>query len=479
MPRSVLQKGQYLRRSMLSELSNYRVCEQKVLYMRCLSGGPNNPAAFIQSSTTKGSKCLHLSSFISSVEKDMEFFTESHSIKGGFSGPNNMGVRRFCTTAPDPDPTRLLRELCGRIKLMGPLTMADYMREVLVNPRLGYYMSGEVLGEKGDFVTSPEISQMFGECLGIWVLSEWQKMGHPAPMQLVELGPGKGTLMSDILRTIGQLSPESLTNISVHLVELSPSMRREQELALGSDEDTNTSKFGPSLHWYESLLDVPRGFSFFLAHEFFDALPVHKLQRTPDGWREILIDINPDSETPMLRYVLSRHSTPACSYVAPDERRHHVEVCPSVGVLARDLSARIHREGGAALVADYGHEGQMEDTLRAFRKHRQVDPLELPGSADLTADVDFKYMQYHITDGTEWWGPVEQGKFLHSLGIKMRCQQLVRSTKDDKMSQEIIAGYDTLTNPDKMGARFKFAAIFPKTMKPIHDKYPPVGFQQE
>jgi len=471
MSRPVLQMGQYLRRNMLSELLNHRICEQKVLNPRWLSGGP-----IIQSSIMKGPK------YPSNV------VNKSRSLKREFTE-----VRRLCTVAPEPDPTRLLRELCGRIKLMGPLTVADYMREVLVNPKLGYYMTGEVLGEKGDFVTSPEISQMFGECLGIWVLSEWQKMGQPSPMQLVELGPGKGTLMSDILRTIGKLSPDSLSNISVHLVELSPSMKLQQELALEVDQknkqelalgteqtsDTNTSKYGPSVHWYESLLDVPQGFSFFLAHEFFDALPVHKLQRTPDGWREILIDINPDSETPSLRYVLSRHATPACSYVQPDEMRHHVEVCPSVGVLARDLGVRIQRQGGAALVADYGHVGQLEDTLRAFRKHRQVDPLELPGSADLTADVDFKYMESHITDGVEWWGPVEQGNFLHSLGIKMRCQQLVRSTKDEKMSQEIISGYDTLTNTEKMGSRFKFAAIFPKTMKSIHDKYPPVGFQQE
>ena len=306
--------------------------------------------------------------------------------------------------------SRLLRELCAKIRFGGPLTVAQYMREALTNPGSGYYMKKDVFGRQGDFVTSPEVSQMFGECLGIWIINEWLKMGRPAPMQLVELGPGRGTLMADILRTFGKISPDALAGMSVHLVEVSDAMRRLQEAALcgGAPSqqpardvsgDSNAfhqrrSSAGPLVSWYSSSRDVPRGFSFFVAHEFFDALPVHKFVRGGGGdgdekWHEILVDVDGDG----LRFVRAKGKTPAVSLIDAGEEKDEVEVCPAAGVLVKSLCERIATDGGALLVADYGHGGEKGDTLRAFKGHALADPLKEPGDADLTADVDFSYLK--------------------------------------------------------------------------------------
>jgi len=408
---------------------------------------------------------------------------------------NSCQIVKFCTeTKPPrlPDDQKLLRELCGKIRFTGPITIAEYMREVLTNPVHGFYMDKTVLGSEGHFVTSPEISQMFGESIGVWFLNEWMKMGEPKEFQLVELGPGKGTLASDILRTIARVRPEALEGMSVHFVEISTKMRQLQEVTLcgqahgegGQGAGGHVSKFGPKVAWYQSLRDVPKKFSFFLAHEFFDALPVNNFQKTADGWREVLIDIDPSVEGSKLRYVIARNATPACVLLEQPgvvdlmKGREKVELSTQGGTLVREISERVAEKGGIGLIADYGHTGEHGDTFRAYRKHQQVDPLDLPGTADLTADVDFGHLKSQVSSDCAWHGPATQGTFLHSCGISTRAQQLLDSTKDMYVHKNILESYDTLTNPEKMGTRFKFVSLFPATMSQIHEKYPPVGFTE-
>jgi len=396
--------------------------------------------------------------------------------------------RSFCIEKSQKvysDEEKLLRELCSKIRFSGPITIAEYMREVLTNPIHGFYIDKEVLGSGGHFVTSPEISQMFGESIGVWLLNEWMKMGEPSNFQLVELGPGSGTLISDILRTFAKLKPECAEGLSLHLVEISPRMRKLQKESLGCNVDSNDTnlitKYGTRVSWYEQLREVPRNFTFFLAHEFFDALAVNKFQKVDNEWREVLIDV--DEAGNKLRYIISRNATPGCILLERDGvkeavmNRNMVEMSSPSWTIIRQISERIVEKGGAALVADYGHTGQDGDTFRAFRHHKQVDPLQMPGTADITADVDFSLLKTQISPDCTWHGPVSQGQFLHSCGIGTRCQQLLSSC-DSSQQQLIYDSFVMLTSPEKMGERFKFVSLFPSTMADIHEKYPPVGFEK-
>ncbi|XP_067418782.1 protein arginine methyltransferase NDUFAF7, mitochondrial [Emydura macquarii macquarii] len=379
--------------------------------------------------------------------------------------------------------TPMLKHLLFKIKSTGPISVAEYMREVLTNPVKGYYMHHNMLGEKGDFVTSPEISQIFGELIGIWYISEWMATGKPKTFQLVELGPGRGTLTDDILRVFNQLG--SLLNqcdISIHLVEVSPKLSELQALTLTGGKiqpelDVTSpvymkgiSKTGIPIFWYQELQDVPQGNSFYLAHEFFDALPIHKFQRTEQGWREVLIDIDPKVPD-QLRFVLAPSTTPATEYfMQGKEARDHVEVCPDAGILIQRLACRIQKDGGAALIADYGHNGTKTDTFRSFRSHKLHDVLIAPGTADLTADVDFNYLRIMTQGRVATLGPIKQQEFLKNMGIDIRLQVLLQNSSDKAMYEHLLQGYDMLMNPKKMGDRFNFFALLPHQRLAHSDK---------
>uniref|UniRef100_A0A674MDN7 Protein arginine methyltransferase NDUFAF7 n=1 Tax=Takifugu rubripes TaxID=31033 RepID=A0A674MDN7_TAKRU len=366
----------------------------------------------------------------------------------------------------------LLRHLTSKIQATGPITVAEYMREVLTNPLMGYYVRNDMLGPDGDFITSPEISQIFGELIGVWIISEWIGAGRPKQLQLVELGPGKGSLAADILRVFTQLhSVIGDASVSLHLVEVSPVLSRIQAQELTrtcSHEVDNTdtpvycsgeTATGLPVSWYRRLEDVPAGFSIFLAHEFFDALPVHKFERTQKGWREVLVDIHPEKPE-QLRFVLAPSPTLASSaLVQADERRSHVEVCAEGGVLVQQLARRVAEHGGAALIADYGHDGTKTDTLRGFKGHRQHHVLADPGSADLTADVDFRYLRRMAGGGVACMGPLAQRAFLKNMGIDARMQVLLRNCTDASTRKQLINSYALLTDPAQMGERFNFFCL--------------------
>ncbi|XP_072794020.1 protein arginine methyltransferase NDUFAF7, mitochondrial isoform X3 [Vicugna pacos] len=348
--------------------------------------------------------------------------------------------------------TPMLRHLIYKIKSTGPITVAEYMKEVLTNP---------------------------AKLLGIWFISEWIATGKTAAFQLVELGPGRGTLSGDILRVFSQLgSVLKNCDISVHLVEVSQKLSEIQALTLTEEKVPlerdagapvymkGATKSGIPISWYRDLQDIPKGFSFYLAHEFFDVLPVHKFQKTPHGWREVLIDIDPHVSD-KLRFVLAPCATPAEAFIQCDETRDHVEVCPDAGVIIQELSERIAVTGGAALIADYGHDGTKTDTFRGFCGHKLHDVLIAPGTADLTADVDFSYLRRMAQGKVASLGPIQQQTFLKNMGIDVRLKVLLDKSDEPSLRQQLLQGYDMLMNPKEMGERFNFFALLPHQR--LHD----------
>ncbi|KAM8847417.1 protein arginine methyltransferase NDUFAF7, mitochondrial isoform 2-T2 [Synchiropus picturatus] len=383
-------------------------------------------------------------------------------------------VRSLCGGPPEREapPRSMFKHLTSKIRATGPLSVAEYMREVLTNPVSGYYVTKEALGPDGDFITSPEISQVFGELLGVWVVSEWMAAGRPGCLQVVELGPGRGSLAADVLRVLSQLrSVLGGASPSLHLVEVSPVLSRLQAQRLTGDQhqevqDHEQSVYrrgetaqGVPVRWYRCLDAVPAGFSVFLAHEFFDALPIHKFQRTHKGWREVLVDVDPDSPT-RLRFVLAPTPTLASTtLIQADEGRDHVEVCAEGGAMVQQLARRIAEEGGAALIADYGHDGTKTDTFRGFKGHQLHEVLESPGSADLTADVDFSYLRRVAEGGVACLGPLDQRTFLRNMGIEARMQVLLRNCSDVATREQLINSYHVLMDPAQMGHRFQFLGL--------------------
>ncbi|XP_017879219.1 protein arginine methyltransferase NDUFAF7 homolog, mitochondrial isoform X2 [Ceratina calcarata] len=354
---------------------------------------------------------------------------------------------------------------------------------------LGYYMHKDVFGKQGDFITSPEISQIFGEMIAVWIKYEWQKISKD-PFQLVELGPGRGTLINDILRVFKQL--KLLNNISVHLVEISPALSGIQAKKLCKTiKEHDVTKLnganayyregvtedGVKLYWYYSIKDVPKAFSIILAHEFFDALPIHKFQKTDKGWCEVLVDIIQESKEEKLCYALSNGPTPATYYISEDEKREHVEISPESLVIVDYIADLLSEFGGFAFICDYGHNGDKTDTFRGFLQHTVHDPLLNPGKADLTADVDFAAIS-KIAKKDERvliFGPVTQARFLRNLGINVRLSMLLQNaTKKERKHLE--SGYHMIMDEDKMGTRFKVLAMFPSILKEYFEKLPVSGF---
>jgi NADH dehydrogenase [ubiquinone] 1 alpha subcomplex assembly factor 7 len=402
---------------------------------------------------------------------------------------------RHVTTSSKCVETDLTRQLKARIRFKGPITVAEYMKEVLTNSAAGYYMHRDVFGSKGDFITSPEISQMFGELIGIWCVNEWMQSGSPDQLQVIELGPGRGTLADDMLRVFTQF-PGMRDAVSLHLVEISPHLTNMQYSKLTGHEQLRTnattneyidslsrpsyqscvSRHGIKVNWYRQLADVPHAPSFYIAHEFFDALPVHKFQKKENRWHEILVDVDDDPDSSNhLRFVLAPTNTVASQLllqVDPGDQRDHIEVCPEAGIVMRELADRISADNGCALIADYGHCGDKTDTFRAFRQHRLFDPLCEPGTADLTADVDFNYLKRNIGDKVMSFGPVTQETFLHNMGIGVRLEVLL-SKANEEQRRSLTSGYDMLTNHEKMGERFKFLALLSHRQDPT---YVPAGF---
>lgn len=361
------------------------------------------------------------------------------------------------------------------------------MKEVLINPIGGYYMSKDVFGHQGDFITSPEIGQVFGEMIAIWFVTEWQKLGSPTPLQIVELGPGRGTLMQDIIRVFAKFKLSD--NTSIHFVEVSDFLSRmqAQKLCIKHKEVSDLLYYregetasGIKVFWYRSINNLPNNFTILLAHEFFDALPVHKLFKEGEQWKEILIDIEPNDDK-RFRFIKSRVQTPVSKLfhlvIHPEENRDLVEFSVEADTTIKTLSKLIEEHGGIGLVIDYGHTGEKGDTFRAFKNHALYDPLLNPGSADLTADVDFRQLKYSCeTEGKLiTFGPIEQGKFIQNMGGEVRLRVLLEKATEEE-AKDLKSGYELLTSGQKMGSRFKLLSFFPAVVKDHLLKFPVSGF---
>jgi NADH dehydrogenase [ubiquinone] 1 alpha subcomplex assembly factor 7 len=352
------------------------------------------------------------------------------------------------------EPATLLEHLRRRIEADGPLTVAEYMEDALAHPTLGYYATRDPLGVRGDFITAPEVSQMFGEMLGLWAAVVWQSMGAPNPFRLVELGPGRGTLMADALAA-ARVAPGFAAAVRVHFVEVSPALRARQQ------ETMAARGAGVAVEWHGWFGDVPAGPLIVLANEFFDALPVRQYRRGPDGWRERLIETTADGR------LAFAYSEPRPPLVPPswDDALGDVpedgviEVSPAACAMAGLVAERIAREGGAALIVDYGHERSAPgDTLQAVRGHDYADPLEAPGECDITAHVDFAALAHvGARAGVRALGPVTQGAFLKRLGIDTRAEILMRNAAPD-IARDVRLALHRLTSPDAMGTMFRALA---------------------
>jgi NADH dehydrogenase [ubiquinone] 1 alpha subcomplex assembly factor 7 len=320
----------------------------------------------------------------------------------------------------------------------GPISVMHYMGES--NAR--YYASRDPLGDGGDFITAPEISQMFGELVGLWLADMWLRAGRPTPVHYVELGPGRGTLACDALRSAARfgLEPE------VHLVEASTALREIQREAL------------PQARWHDDLATVPRhGTILLVANEFLDALPIRQLVMTPQGWRERMVGLRAE------RLVAVAGDKPMDAAVPPDLRTAEpdtlIETNPGAATVVQEVAGRLAGQGGAALFIDYGHDApRTGSTLQAVRAHRMVDVFAHPGEADLTAHVDFAALAVVAqARGCRWLGTTTQGEWLRALGIEARAESLARFAP--QQAPAIETAKERLIAEGQMGALFKVMAL--------------------
>lgn len=346
----------------------------------------------------------------------------------------------------------LKARLIERIGRTGPMTLAEYMTECLLHPEYGYYTQRDPLGRAGDFVTAPEISQMFGELLGLWLAQAWMDQGAPGEFALVELGPGRGTLMADALRATARV-PGFHDALRLHLVEASQRLRTAQTELL----EAHAPEFHDDL---DTLPDLPL---FLLANEFFDALPIRQFQRDAGpAWRERVVGVGNGDLVVGL--------APPAPIAALEERLGDtregqiVETCAPAEAIASGVGARIATHGGAALIVDYGEAESIGDTFQAVAGHTPVDPLSAPGAADLTAHVAFGPIA-RAARPAKATSLVPQGVFLERLGITDRARALARTLEGDALEAH-VAAHRRLTHPDEMGNLFKVLALSPDTAPP-------------
>jgi len=342
--------------------------------------------------------------------------------------------------------TTLFDRLAQIIRENGPLTVADYMRHCLLDPEFGYYSTRDPFGAKGDFTTAPEISQMFGELIGLALAQAWLDQGAPSPFALIELGPGRGTLLADLLRATTSV-PGFHDAAQLHMIEASPTLR-----------DFQIRTIPHKILHHDTLASVPDLPVFLIANEFFDALPIRQFVRDGAGWRERVVGFVDGA----LAFGLADVSHPPGleDRLSDTKDGDLVEISPAYAAIARDIDARLTQKGGIAYIIDYGDWRSLGDTFQALHAHKPDPPLDRPGSADLTAHVDFEAIAKAVqTATTSRLTP--QGVFLERLGITNRAQALAQNLEGSALDQH-VAAHRRLTHPDEMGTLFKVMALYPK-----------------
>jgi SAM-dependent MidA family methyltransferase len=349
------------------------------------------------------------------------------------------------------DLAPLESEIRRRIAAAGPMPVAQYMTLCLTHPQHGYYVTRDPFGAKGDFVTAPEISQMFGELIGLWCAATWKAMGSPEQVQLVELGPGRVTMMHDALRAM-HIVPDARRAAVIHLVEISPTLEKRQRQAL--------SGLDRPVVWHTSLDQVPEGPTIILANEFIDALPVHQAVMCVDGWHERVVKIADDGS---LQFGHARDPIPLFDQMLPRPLR----IAPIGAIfewradqIALEIGRRVVHSKGAALLIDYGHvESAAGDTFQAVGRQSFTNPLQGAGTVDLTAHVDFQALTHAAQSlGADVHGPVDQATFLRRLGIETRAEALKKGAPLGRTA-EVNSALMRLTSEETTGMGKLFKAI--------------------
>jgi NADH dehydrogenase [ubiquinone] 1 alpha subcomplex assembly factor 7 len=354
-------------------------------------------------------------------------------------------------------------ELRERIARDGPISVHDYMAACLGDARAGYYAMRRPIGRDGDFITAPEVSQMFGELIGVWIATAWQSMASPRDLIVAELGPGRGTLMADALRAM-KSGPALSESLRVALIETSPALRAVQRETLAASP--------ASLNWYARIDEVPQGPLVVIANEFIDALPVRQLVRERGRWHERSVTLASAGFAFCAGAAVDEGTLPAWVRSLDANDGNIVELRPAATLLLDSLAARAKHAPMAALIIDYGHErSAVGDTLQAVAHHRFADPLAAPGEADLTAHVDFATLRDTArAHGLSAYGPMPQGEFLLKLGLEARCERLARGATPAQRAA-ILAGAARLADPRQMGVLFKALALQSSGLAPP----PPFG----
>ncbi len=350
--------------------------------------------------------------------------------------------------------TRLKTRIVDLIGALGPLPVNEYMALCLFDPSDGYYTTREPFGAEGDFVTAPEVSQMFGELIAVWLYQAWLAIGRPLPVTVAEIGPGRGTLMKDMLRTLSRIDPALATGASFALIETSPRLTEIQKQTLAGSS--------VELGWHETIATLPQAPLLIVGNELFDAVPIRQFIRAGTGWRERMIGLDDADE---LRFFAGAGSVETS--VLPDNAAEApqgavVEVAPARAALMAAIAERIASHGGAGLFPDYGHlQPGFGDTLQAVRKHAHEDVLANPGQADLTAHVDFAALAAVVRAHGLDVELSTQGDFLLGMGLLERAGLLGSQASEDAR-QTIAGAVERLAGPDAMGTLFKVLKILPR-----------------
>ena len=350
--------------------------------------------------------------------------------------------------------TRLKTRIVDLIGAVGPIPVSEYMALCLFDPQDGYYTTREPFGAAGDFVTAPEISQMFGELVAVWLYQAWQAAGRPLPATVAEIGPGRGTLMKDMLRTFSRLDPAFAAGASFAMIETSPRLAEIQQRAL-ADQPVR-------LEWHETVETLPKAPLFIVGNELFDAVPIHQFVRGGAGWRERMIGLDDDDG---LRFFAGAGSVDPS--LLPDDAKDApqgaiVEIAPARAALMGTIAERIAGHGGAGLFIDYGYlRPGIGDTLQALRRHDHDNVLANPGEADLTAHVDFAALTATARAHGLDIETTTQGNFLLGMGLLERAGSL-GATADGKSRHAISDAVERLAGPDAMGKLFKVLKILPR-----------------
>ena len=361
--------------------------------------------------------------------------------------------------------TPLARLLRCEIAANGPMPVAAFMAAALGHPQFGYYAGAAAasegpLGRNGDFITAPEISQVFGELLAVWCLAVWRAMGEPRPLSLVELGPGRGTLVADLWRTVAMLAGDFAGALRLHLVETSAVLRARQRAALGCLSPS------PPLFWHEHIDEVPPGPALIIANEFLDALPVEQYVRDDGVWRERCVGLDGEAFVFGLGTAVDLPRRPDLEELPDAADGTLVERCPAAEQLTAKLARRLAKDGGAALFIDYGPARSAPgETLQAMRSHRPEQPLAEPGAVDLSHHVDFERLaQAAALAGAQVWGPIPQGLFLGRLGIAERAATLAAASPE--RADALEGAIQRLVHPGRTGLLFKAFAIGQTALPP-------------